>query len=69
MARAKKTFKSRSGADSYKKIKCMNWEPENSKWGEYAPSLNGCDNIVEVPVETTKVLCHQCTSRSTNGVK
>ena len=47
----------------------MNWETENSKWGEYAPSLNGCDNIVEVPVETTKVLCYQCTSRSTSGVK
>jgi len=47
----------------------MNHDPENSKWGEYAPSLNGCDNIVEVPVETTKVLCYQCTSRSTSGVK
>lgn len=67
--RKSKTTKRRSGADSYKKIKCMNHDPDNSKWGEYAPSLSGCDNIVEVPVETTKVLCYQCTSRSTGGVK
>jgi len=67
--RKSKTYKRRSGADSYKKIKCMNHDPETSKWGEYAPSLEGCDNIVEVPVETTKVLCYQCTSRSTANVK
>ena len=58
MARKRTAIKRRTGADSYKKIKCMNHDPENSKWGEYAPSLNGCDEIVEVPVETERVL-HQ----------
>lgn len=41
----------------------MNHDPENSKWGQYAP-MDGCENIVEVPVETTAVLCYQCTMRS-----
>lgn len=69
MARKRTAIKRRTGADSYKKIKCMNHDPENSKWGEYAPSLNGCDEIVEVPVETERVLCWRCTMRSTSGVK
>ena len=67
--RKSKTMKRRTGPDAYKKIKCMNYDPENSKWGEYAPSLNGCDEMVEVPVETTRVLCWRCTMRSTSGVK
>ena len=67
--RKSKAIKRRSGPGSYKKIKCMNHDPENSKWGEYAPSLNGCTEIVEVPVETNRVLCFKCTSRSTSGVK
>ena len=69
MARKKTATKRRTGPGSYKKIKCMNHDPENSKWGEYAPSPNGCDEIVEVPVETERVLCFRCTMRSTSGVK
>ena len=42
----------------------MNWDPENSKWGQYAP-LEGCNEVVEVPAETEKVLCWRCTMRST----
>jgi len=61
--RKAKAIKRRTGADSYKKIKCMNHNPEESKWGQYAP-IDGCKVIVEVPVETDRVLCHQCTSRS-----
>lgn len=61
--RKAKAIKRRSGADAYKKIKCMNHNPEESKWGQYAP-IDGCTNIVEVPVETTAVLCYQCTMRS-----
>ncbi len=61
--RKAKAIKRKTGADSYKKIKCMNHNPDESKWGQYAP-IDGCKNIVEVPVETDKVLCHQCTSRS-----
>lgn len=61
--RKAKSIGRRTGADSYKKIKCMNHNPEESKWGQYAP-IDGCTNIVEVPVETDRVLCYQCTSRS-----
>ena len=61
--RKAKAIKRKTGADSYKKINCMNHNPDESKWGQYAP-IDGCKNIVEVPVETDKVLCHQCTSRS-----
>ena len=69
MARKRTAIKRRTGADSYKKIRCMNHDPENSKWGEYAQSLNGCDEWVVVPVETERVLCWRCTMRSTSGVK
>jgi len=51
-----------------KKLKCMNWDPETSKWGEYAPDENGCREIVEVDSKTEKVLCWRCTSRSVTGV-
>ena len=67
--RKTKAIKRRSGADAYKKIKCMNHDPENSKWGEYAPDLTGCKEVVEVPVETNKVLCWRCTSRSANNAR
>ena len=69
MARKKTATRRRTGPGSYKKIRCMNHDPENSKWGEYAPSLNGCDEWVVVPVETERVLCWRCTMRSTSGVK
>lgn len=46
----------------------MNWDPETSKWGEYAPDETGCREIVEVDSKTEKVLCWRCTARSVNGV-
>jgi len=46
-----------------KKLKCVNHDPENSKWGDYAP-VGGCDMIVEVDYRTDRVLCHKCTMRS-----
>ena len=49
-----------------KELKTINVNGDRSK---VIFGINGCDNIVEVPVETTKVLCYQCTSRSTSGVK
>ena len=64
----KKAIK-RKGQGGYHKLKCMNHDPENSKYGEYAPSLAGCEEVVEVPIETTKVLCSKCTSRSVNQIK
>jgi hypothetical protein len=66
--RKSKTIK-RKGSGGYKKIPCMNHDPENSKWGQYAPDLSGCTEVVEVPVETSKVLCYRCTSRSANQAK
>lgn len=59
---------STSSRKGTKKLKCMNHDPENSKWGEYAPDMEGCDEIVEVDEKTTKVLCWRCTSRSVTGV-
>jgi len=44
----------------------MNHDPENSKWGEYAPP-GGCDMVVEVDERTTKVLCWRCTNKTTQG--
>lgn len=49
-----------------RKMKCMNHDPETSKWGEYAPP-GGCDEVVMVDQRTTKVLCWRCTLRSTQG--
>ncbi len=49
-----------------KTLKCMNHDPENSKWGEYAPP-GGCDMVVEVDERTTKVLCWRCTNKTTQG--
>ena len=51
--------------DGQKQMKCMNHDPENSKWGEYAP-LGGCDEVVSVDQKTDRVLCWRCTSRSVN---
>ena len=51
-----------------KSLLCMNSNPDESKWGMYAPP-GGCDEIVHnVDESTTKVLCWKCTSRSTGGV-
>jgi len=51
-----------------KKLKCMNHDPEKSKWGEYAPESGECDEVVIVDINTDKVLCFRCTSRSVSGV-
>lgn len=48
-----------------KQLKCMNHNPEKSKWGEWAPE-GGCDEVVEVDSEVSKVLCWRCTSRTVN---
>jgi len=45
-------------------LKCMNWNPETSKWGDWAPD-GGCREKVEVDSEVAKVLCWRCTSRTT----
>lgn len=44
---------------------CMNSDPENSKWGMYAPP-GGCTEKVMVDSNVTKVLCWRCTSATTN---
>lgn len=46
---------------------CMNADPENSKWGIYAPP-GGCNTVVEnVDSNATKVLCVECTMRSVDN--
>lgn len=51
-----------------KTVKCMNHDPENSKWGEYAP-LGGCDETLEIDERSDRGLCWKCTSRSVNMQK
>lgn len=46
-------------------LKCMNSQPETSKWGDWAPE-NGCNNSVEVGDNVAKVLCSECTQRTVN---
>ena len=47
-----------------KTLKCMNSNPETSKWGDWAPN-GGCKETVDVSEEVAKVLCWKCTTRST----
>lgn len=49
-----------------KSMKCVNSDPDNSKWGYVAPK-GGCENVVNnVDANTTSVLCWQCTSKTTS---
>ena len=52
-----------------KKLKCMNHDPENSKWGEYAPEDGPCLETINVDERTDRALCWRCTSRSVSMVK
>jgi len=56
----KRTSKDRSLAP----MKCMNSNPEESKWGQFAPS-GGCNEVVMVDSSVGKVLCNSCTMRIT----
>lgn len=47
-----------------KTLKCMNSNPDTSKWGDWAPE-GGCRETVEVDENVSKVLCWRCTSRTT----
>ncbi len=61
-----KKSKLRSSKDrSLTPMKCMNSNPDESKWGQFAPS-GGCDEIVMVDSNVSKVLCSYCTMRTTN---
>lgn len=46
-------------------MKCMNHNPETSKWGDWAPE-GGCGNEVMVGPGVAKVLCSDCTQRTVN---
>jgi hypothetical protein len=48
---------------------CQNSEPENSKWGEFAPEDGPCSTWVPVGETATAVLCSDCTQRSVNNVR
>lgn len=61
----KTTFSSKNR--STKEMLCMNSDPENSKYGIYAPP-GGCDVVVKnVDGNTAKVLCNYCTMRSADN--
>lgn len=48
---------------------CMNSNPEESKWGRFAPE-GGCDEVVRnVDTDAKSVLCWKCTSRLTGGLR
>ena len=51
-----------------KEVKCMNHDPENSKWGHYAPE-GGCQETMFIDENSTRGLCWQCTQRSVNNVR
>lgn len=63
--------RSKSKKNKNKEVKsllCMNSNPNESKWGQYAPA-GGCDEIVyNVDVDASKVLCWKCTCRFTGSV-
>ena len=48
-------------------LKCMNSQPETSKWGDWAP-VDGCKNSVEVGQDVAKVLCSDCTQQTVNVI-
>ena len=49
-------------------VECMNHDPENSKWGEYAPE-GGCDETLYIDQKSTKGLCLRCTQKSVGNIK
>jgi len=51
-----------------KQVKCMNHDPENSKWGQYAPE-GGCKETMFIDEKSTKGLCWKCTSSSVNNMR
>lgn len=64
--RKSKTTKRRTPAQ-YKNIKCQNSDLETSKYAKYAPIEGPCTEVVNVPDNVERVLCHRCTSRSASG--
>jgi len=50
-----------------KEVKCMNHDPENSKWGQYAPD-GGCDETMYIDQNSDRGLCFRCTSRSVSNI-
>lgn len=47
---------------------CQNSNPEESKWGDFAPEDGPCSNWVEVGPKSTAVLCWECTNRSVSNI-
>jgi|TARA_B110000483_G_scaffold11458_1_gene13217 hypothetical protein len=52
-----------------KEVKCMNHDPENSKWGEYAPEDGACKELIMIDEKSDRGLCYRCTSRSVSNLK
>jgi len=52
------------GLKTQKKIKCMNSEPETSKWRAWAPD-GGCEEEGMVDDVVDGWLCSKCTMRTT----
>jgi hypothetical protein len=50
-----------------KEDKCMNHDPEASKWGQYAPS-GGCTETLFIDEKSTAGLCWRCTSSSVTNL-
>lgn len=64
MKKTKYTFSSEKKTTS---LKCMNSNPETSKWGLYAP-IGGCDEIIHnVSTDTKWALCYKCTMRAADN--
>jgi hypothetical protein len=52
-----------------KRVKCMNHDPANSKWGEYAPEDGPCLEMIDIDLRSDRGLCWRCTSRSVSMIK
>jgi|TARA_B110000037_G_scaffold136333_1_gene154389 hypothetical protein len=50
-----------------KLVKCMNHDPEKSKWGEYAP-IGGCLETIYIDEKSDRGLCWKCTSSSVSNL-
>jgi hypothetical protein len=53
---------------SMKQVKCMNHDPINSKWGQYAPD-GGCQEKMWIDERSTNGLCASCVQRSVNNMR
>lgn len=63
---ARKQIKRKGKAQPQKTVRCMNSDPDSSKWGAWAP-VGGCRRRITVDADVTAALCWECTSKTTSN--